>query len=226
MDKSAKFVGGGSFVLAGIYWFFRETIRDMFFGWFGNKILSASSDGDMSGYWGFVFEYGVPITLVGFGLYFLFYRPGKIEPNMTMRDAFKYLMLDSKWSIGKKFNPFDNSGSSRSPNCQLYGQMTNDIEEAAKSGRIKVWVNNNVELEPLQWENLSIELTTCMGFGDSAIVLDHSVDPVEQLENTMINKHQFLSMWPRANCFQKLKDLDLYMFRRMFYQKEYQLKDG
>jgi len=221
MWKSEK-IAGLYFILSVILWFFLELSKDMFFGWIGDGIIASASGKDMSGFWGLIFEYGAPFILMGIGLYFLFYRTDKPEPNWTLREAFKYLMLDSKWSIGRKVNPFSSGSGPADP----YNDMKATINKAIMESKIKFWYQHNTEFGPKDVDDFDIDLTNCMGSGDSAVLRLFSEGDWTRFDDVMVNKRQFISVWPKANWYQKYKDKDLYILRYLFYQKEYQHDNG
>lgn len=216
-------LAGIPLILLAIYWFVWEFFKDILFGWLGTKFMDALSEADMTGFAEFLIQYLPPAILLLFGVWLLFSKNKKPIPDMSLRDAYKYLMLDSKWSIGRKASPYE-SGSGAG---KIFVDMNDELKKAAYSGKLKVWSNHDTELDARRWENdYKLDVVNCMGgYGDTSEIYDYSdyqsTHKTKRLVNIMVNKNQVLFLCPKASKKEKQNDKDLYELRKAFYQKEY-----
>lgn len=170
-----------------------------------------------AGFWG-----GLVLMLIGAALFFGDYRSRRDGPNMSMRDAYRYLMLDSKWSLGRKVDPYEQSASSNSSGGRLYGAINDELYDVLNKDRLKVW-SGSKEIPEGRWKkDLRLDLTTIMGRDDSAVVSDCRTNPSTQHYDVAVDKKQFLKLWPKATFFERRKDKKLRSYREMFYDREYQ----
>lgn len=148
--------------------------------------------------------------------------PQQILPDVSAREAFKHLMLDSKWALGK--DP-DIDG--------FYNLINGELKDAASLGTLKVWARVRpkmrggypeplTEIEPSRWDKLTFDLPSCMAAGDTAMLMDYSDSHWVYLEDAQLNKAQILANWPKANLFQKSMD-KFYKDRKRFYSNESQV---
>lgn len=84
------------FISGAIWWLFYGVVEDIFFGLVGETIKDYFSEIAMKELLVEVFHYGPPVVAFIFGGYFLFIKTDEEKPDWTLREAFKYLMLDSK----------------------------------------------------------------------------------------------------------------------------------
>ncbi|MGH6661122.1 MAG: hypothetical protein ACREB6_06260, partial [Rhodospirillales bacterium] len=150
--------------------------------------------------------------------------PEYVSPDVSAREAFRHLMLDSKWALGR--NP-DDSG--------FYHDIERELKDAARLGKLKVWARLMPrmrggypkaleEIDPSRWNDMDFDLVTCMGGSDSATITDHSTTNWIYYEDTQLNQAQILVNWPKANWFQKHQDR-LYKERKRFYSNEAHVTD-
>ena len=221
MLLSNKTFAGGSLIVAAILWFFGGLFEELFFGWIGDGIRNVPDESNIGWLLDISIQYVPSIIFLGIGLYLWFTDTKNVVPDMSIRDAYKYLMLDSKWSLGQRVNPYDNAASSQSDGAQLHSKIADELKKAAYTGKLKIWVHHDTELEARSWEKMIIDITTCMGRGDSVLVHDYKTKPITTYSNAMVNRYQLHSLWPKSNWLEKYKDEDLYNLRKTFYEKEY-----
>ena len=142
--------------------------------------------------------------------------------DVSVREAFHHLIVDSKWVLGKD------------PHAEnFYPEIEGVLRDAARNSRLKVWaraapamrggggfIETLAEIPPREWRGARFDLPTCMDFTSPFACMTKSSGDI--LEDVRVSQKQFLSIWPRANIFEKWNDPQ-YKRRKEFYRIESQV---
>ena len=150
-------------------------------------------------------------------------------PDISVRDAFRHLMLDAKWSIGRYVKP-NEKPAANSTGGQLYGALEAEMRDKVRAGRLRVWarpqvtsavgiIQTQIEIQPSLMEGATFDLITCMGVGKSARIIDYNTEPWTVYDDVVINKEQMHYLWPKANWIDKKRD-KTYKGRLTFFNNE------
>jgi hypothetical protein len=123
-------------------------------------------------------------------------------PNWQGRDAFQYLVLDSKWAANK---------GPGAKGFELAHEAEEIVRDAARTGRIKVWgrdkqrlrsVGNNALYELPQdfWKDGRIDPLTFIyeSLGNVSAARPFGA-PTVLVEDLQFNRRSFLNEWPRRS---------------------------
>ena len=156
--------------------------------------------------------------------------PRDLIPDISAREAFRHLMLDSKWSISRYVETSE-EGKANNTGGKLYNELEAELRDKVRAGRLKIWarpqvkfsgglIQTQIEIEPSLMEGARFDLVSCMGMGESARIIDYTTQSWTVYEDVMINKAQMLFLWPKANWFEKKRD-STYEGRTKFFRKEW-----
>lgn len=145
----------------------------------------------------------------------------KPVPDMSIRDAFKHILLYSKLAIGQDTD-----------NEHYYDYPHREIIDKARIGRLNVWARKKQRysggfpevLEPVseeKWSNMAIDLPSMVyDEYETGIIRDETNwrDPIE-FYDVQLNKAQVLELWPKAKKGD-LKNDPLHEKRLAFFREE------
>ncbi|TDI60723.1 MAG: hypothetical protein E2O91_04760 [Alphaproteobacteria bacterium] len=148
------------------------------------------------------------------------------KPDVSARFAFRHLMVDSKWALGKRAPV----GKNQNDPDNFYPEIEGTLRDAARASRLKVWAReepslrskggfkNTLEEGPArEWKLRRFNLPTCMDVNTPTACLGKYGGKI--LEDAMVCKKQVLINWPKANFFEKWRDPH-YKDRLKFFKDE------
>jgi hypothetical protein len=134
------------------------------------------------------------------------------DPDFPGQEAFRYLLIDSKWAVGRKWS-----------NGNLYVDVEGELRDKAHQGRLKIWARDAakmrssgggfrptlMQIQPSEWIRLTFDLTSCVyKQWDSAHLVDVRADRSDQYGDVQMNRRQLMSVWPKAPWWEKWFDSD------------------
>ena len=167
----------------GITWFFRETIKDIFFGLVGNKVISFFKDKDMIYILDLTFQYGVPVVCFVLALYLWFSSSGekktkpkpskdfdsiqkapeqlstKVERDVWLLDAIHYIVFGSWDSLPENLEAENY--------LVVMDKAKQELQQNAFDGLLPVWGKGLMastfrKIEPEVWEHNIIDLESLL----------------------------------------------------------------
>lgn len=129
------------------------------------------------------------------------------KPDQSLKEAFQYLMLESKWSIGK--SPEDES---------FYPDIESEIRDKARLGQLRVWARPKktmtggatqtlAQLEPDCWDTHKVNIPTCIYDSEpSTIIIDYTKSEWALFDDAQVSRAQVESLWPRASYWVQKRD--------------------
>lgn len=123
-----------------------------------------------------------------------------------MREAFRHVLLNSKFALRTD------------PEAEgIYTNAELAIRDAARGGRIEVWGRpplkaqggfgrTLIDVPPEEWNHLVIDLPSVVCDSAMSAMLTGVPSCKAHYEYVMVNKGQVLTLWPRANWWQRHRD--------------------
>ena len=199
-----KGIGVVYIIGAFLLWFIREAVKDMFFGWVGNKFITIASEKDMTWFLDLIFGYGIPVLLLGVGVVLLFYKPSeqKIKSKQVERDvwllhAVHYIAFGSSEFVEIPFEEVQLTAGH---------QAQDEIRQKAFDGSLPVWgiIGSGGLFKPIPkeyWEHhylkaLIFAINDPEGFctKGNGLESDHTI-----YNSLMTSKAKVEELWPVVN---------------------------
>ena len=142
------------------------------------------------------------------------------NPNWSAKDAFRYLMVDSKWALKK--NPDDGN---------IYIDVEGSLRDKARLGRLTVWARPKAQISgglwktmkkigENEWDDLTFDLVSCVSdMSTSAHLVDLAQTQSDKYEDAHVNKEQMFFVWPEASFWERHRDPQ-FQRRIDFFEKE------
>lgn len=136
-------------------------------------------------------------------------------PDWSLVEAWKHLVLYSEWAIGRDFDAKKTSYTANEWNRDLYAEAQRQLQDGANLGRLQFWgrPKQNVTIAAIKelrfddWSAVSIGVAGVHGLADSAWLHSYATD--DTYMDVMVNKQQFLQLWPRPNWIKRMRDKKL-----------------
>lgn len=147
---------------------------------------------------------------------------GHPTPDWSARDAFRHVMIYSKWALGR--HPDDK---------KYYEAVQRTLTDSASIGALWVWARPVTgsfhtegklqRLRAIDWKDLHFDYVSCASDAtDTAEIIDYGNNSSDRYVDAQVNRAQVMSLWPKASRWARWRD-GSYSARLQFHEQE---RDG
>lgn len=137
------------------------------------------------------------------------------KPDWSARDAFRFLMLDSKWALGKNVDLNKTRWTQEDWKTELFAQVEVQLRDAASIGKLLVWgrpqgtsiigLYTTMQLVDChEWRRQRFDYISCLGIGETAKIVGNQGQVL--FDDVKVNKAQIFALWPKATIWEKCHD--------------------
>jgi hypothetical protein len=142
--------------------------------------------------------------------------PTRPQPNMDMAAAIEYLLVRSRWAVGRLY--YDKRKDQLS---SLTGLLDEDLDvlirDAAAQNRVTIWGRPSnpilfgspieIEIKPSEWTEIPFDLTTMADYDapHGVVARDRRISE-DRYWNLRVNRREVHREWPPASYFRLIFD--------------------